>query len=55
MKKINLIIGMLSVVMLVSCSDFLIKEPKGTMDEDRFFTTQRRWIQESDKMLSDVE
>ncbi|MEE0317440.1 MAG: RagB/SusD family nutrient uptake outer membrane protein [Bacteroidales bacterium] len=40
MKKIKLIFGMLSVVTLVSCSDFLTKEPKGTMDEDRFFTTQ---------------
>ena len=40
MKKIKLIFGLLSVITLASCSDFLTKDPKGTMDEDRFFNTQ---------------
>ena len=40
MKKIKLILGLMAIITLGSCSDFLTNNPKGTMDEDRFFTTQ---------------
>ena len=40
MKRTNLIFALLSVIAMVSCSDFLTRNPKGNMDEDRFFNTQ---------------
>lgn len=40
MKKIGIIaLACLSVAGLVSCEDFLTRDPKGTMDENRFFNS----------------
>lgn len=40
MKRKYIILALMSVLALVSCSDFLTKNPRGTMDEDRFFASQ---------------
>lgn len=40
MGKTKFIIAIASLAAAASCSDFLTRDPKGTMDEDRYFNTQ---------------
>ena len=37
MKNIKYLFVSLSLISLFSCSDFLDRDPKGVMDQDRFF------------------